>query len=79
MVGASLILVTVSVKAGRDALKVPSDTLITIPAVAPTSALAGVPLKAPVAVLKVAHVGLFAMLKLSVVPESTSAAVGTKL
>ncbi len=79
MVGASLVLTTVKLKAAKFVVAVPSDTLMTIPLVVPTSALVGVPVKAPVLVLKLAQVGLLAMLKVKVVPRSSSFAVGVKL
>jgi hypothetical protein len=50
--------VTVRLNAGREAVVTPSVTEMTIPEVVPTLAVAGVPLSWPVAVLKVAHVGL---------------------
>ena len=49
---------TVRLKAGKLALNVPSLTLIIMPLVTPTSLLVGVPVKAPVAVLKLAQLGL---------------------
>ena len=79
MVGASLVLVTVRLKAGRAVVTVPSLTLITMLLVVPTLALVGVPLKRPVVVLKVAQLGRFTMLKAKVVPASGSDAVGVKL
>ena len=58
MVGASFTSVTAMLKAGSAAVSVPSVTEITIPdVVLPTSALPGVPVKAPVAASKVAHAG----------------------
>ena len=78
MVGASLTLVTSRLKAGKEALRLPSETVITILLVIPTSALVGVPVNAPVAVLKLAHDGLLLMLYTSV-SASTSPAVGVKL
>ncbi len=79
MVGASLVLVTLKLNAGSAALKLPSETLITIALVTPISSLVGVPLNAPVAVLKLAQLGLLAMLNVSVVSASTSVAVGVKV
>ena len=71
-------MVTVRLKAGSAALKLPSLTLITMPEVVPTSLLPGVPVKAPVLVLKLAQLGLLLMLKLNV-SSSGSDAVGVKL
>ena len=51
--------VTLIPNAGSDVVRVPSLTLITMPDYAPTFALVGVPVSAPVAVLKLAHAGLF--------------------
>ena len=59
---------TVIVKGARAALSVPSLAEITMLASVPTSPLPGVPLNCPVAMLKVAQLGLFWMLKLSVFP-----------
>jgi hypothetical protein len=56
-VGATTAALTVIVNAGNDADELPSLTLITMPAVAPTSAALGVPLNCPVAVLKLAQGG----------------------
>ena len=61
--------------AGSDAMRVPSETLITIPAKLPDAG--AVPLSRPVVVLNDAHAGLFAMLKVSVPAPPT--AVGWKL
>ena len=58
MVGASLTFTTVRLNAGKLALNVPSLTLITMPLVTPTLLLVGVPVNAPVAVLKLAQLGL---------------------
>ena len=79
MVGASFTLTTVKLNAGRFTEAVPSLTLITIPLVTPTFVLVGVPVKAPVAVLKLAQVGLLVMLYVRVEPTSTSLPVGIKL
>lgn len=51
--------ITSMVKAGRDAVAVPSATLITMPVVAPRLLLAGTPESSPVFVLKVAQLGAF--------------------
>src|SRR6185437_3711855 len=59
---------TVIVNAASAALVVPSLTVITMPASVPTSPLAGVPLSCPLAMLKLAQLGLFWILKLSVLP-----------
>src|SRR6185503_15238233 len=66
---------TVIVNAGSDALAVPSPTLITMLPKAP--AAVGVPASRPVAVLKVAQLGRFAIANVSV-PPSGSLAVGVK-
>ena len=59
MVGALLAgSATVNVKAGSDVLALPSETLTTIPAYAPTSVAAGVPESAPVRESKPAQAGL---------------------
>jgi hypothetical protein len=77
IVGATLDLdVARSEKAGSDFLLTPSLTLMAIPFHKPT--VLGVPESMPVAVLKLAHEGLLAMVKVSVV-RSGSAAVGRKL
>jgi hypothetical protein len=54
--------------AARAADLLPSLTLITMPAKVPTLELGGVPLRAPVVLLNVAHDGRFWTLKLSAVP-----------
>ena len=74
----SLTLVTSIAKAAKAILAAPSVTLITMSVVVPTSLLSGVPVRAPVLVLKVAQSGLLVILKVSVSP-STSAAAGVKL
>ena len=61
MVGPETPAATVTAKAGSEALATPSLTLMTIPAEAPTSLAAGVPLSCPVAMLKLAHEGLWVM------------------
>src|SRR6185369_10465102 len=58
--------VTLMANAGRAALALPSLTLMTIPVVVPTFAAAGVPVRAPVAVLNCAHDGLFTIVNVSV-------------
>ena len=67
---------TVIVKAGSEAVVLPSLTVMTM--LACVAAVVGVPLSAPVDVLKLAHVGLLLMLKVSVSP-SASFADGWKL
>ena len=80
MVGVSLTFTTVRSKAGSDALaRLMSVTVITIPAVVSTSALVGVPVSAPVFVLKDAQDGWLVMLNVNVSPTSTSLPVGVKL
>lgn len=69
--------VTVIVKPASAADVFPSLTLTTMFAYVPTFVLAGVPLTWPVAILKLAHEGLFCTLKLSVSPFA-SLAVGVK-
>ncbi len=61
--------------AGRDALAFPSDTLITISAVIPASAWAGVPDIKPVCGLIVAHTGSPVTLNVNASP-SPSIALG---
>ena len=61
--------------AGRDAIAEPSLTEMVIPDADPTSEAAGVPDKRPVAVEKVAHMGLPTMANVSE-PTSGSVAVG---
>ena len=60
-VGLTTAAFTVIAKAAMEADELPSLTLITMPASVPTSAAAGVPLSCPVAALKPAQDGLFAM------------------
>ena len=74
-VGATTAAFTVMAKAVKEAVALPSLTLITMPEVVPTSAATGVPASCPFVVLKLAHEGLFWMLKVSVSP-SVSAAEG---
>jgi hypothetical protein len=60
--GLEVAAVTVMAKAGSAAFEVPSLALMTIFESVPRSALAGMPLSAPVAILKDAHEGLSATL-----------------
>jgi hypothetical protein len=64
--------------AASEADEVPSDTEIAIPEVDPTLAAAGVPVSAPVVLLKVAQLGLFWIEKVSV-PPLGSVVLGVKL
>ena len=65
--GASLVLPTVILKAAKLACAPAlSVTVITIPEVTFTSALNGVPVKAPVVVSKLAQLGAFTMLNAAV-------------
>src|SRR5690349_4094973 len=70
--------VTVIANGGSETLAVPSLTLIAMLLNAPTFAAAGVPVRRPVAVLNVAHVGRFAIVNVSV-PPSGSDAVGVNV
>src|SRR5580658_10435512 len=63
--------------AGSAADWLPSLTLIAIFAKVPEVDAEGVPVSAPVAMLKVAHEGMFSMLKVSVEPDGPLA-VGVK-
>ena len=74
MLGARLTCgaVTVIANAGRLLLACPSDTLITMLPKVP--AVPGVPVKAPVCVLKFAQPGRPVMLKVSVLPSASNAA-----
>jgi hypothetical protein len=72
------VALTVIANAVSDAFNVPSPTLIAMPLVAPTSPAAGVPVSAPVLVLKLAQAGLFVMLNVRVSP-SGSLAVGVNV
>jgi len=65
--------VTVMVKAGREAVCVPSLTLIAIGAEVPTSAAAGAPLSLPVVVSKAAHEGLPVTAKVSALALASEA------
>ena len=69
--------VTVIVNGARDAVSVPSLTVILILENVPTFEVAGVPLIRPVVVEKVAQLGRFDTEKLSVVPAEPLA-VGVK-
>ena len=71
--------VTVKSKAARFVVAVSSVTEITMSEVMPTSELMGVPVSAPVEVLKLAQLGLLVMLNVRLSPVSTSEAVGVKL
>ena len=59
---------TVIEKVGREAVKAPSVAVMLIFAKVPTFELLGVPESCPVAMLKVAHAGLFWILKPTVPP-----------
>jgi hypothetical protein len=76
-VGLTAAAFTVIVKAGSAADALPSLTLITMPASVPTSETAGVPLNCPLALLKLAQEGWFAMENVRLLPEG-SLAVGVK-
>ena len=71
-------IMAVMLKEGREAYAFPSLTLIMTPLVVPMSALLGVPVSAPVLVLKLAQTGWLVMLNVRVSP-SASLAVGVKL
>jgi len=75
--GAVLLLITVILNVGKDALSVPSLVLITIPVVVPTSLGDGVPDNIPVVALNVVQLGALTIVnvKLSL---STSLAIGAK-
>ena len=64
---------TVIVKAARLAEALPSDTEITMFEVLPTLAAAGVPLRRPVDVLKLAHDGLLVIENVRVCPSGSEA------
>ena len=68
---------TLMLNGPTEALSVPSDTEMVIPLYWPTLAALGVPLSLPVVASNVAHVGMFAMLKVSVLPFA-SLAVGVE-
>jgi len=63
----------VTEKGGSDALAVPSDTEIVMPLYVPAWVLAGVPDSDPVALLKLAHAGLFVIENVSVSPSGSEA------
>ena len=65
--------VTRSENAAKLADFLPSDAVMTMPGVVPTCELLGVPLKRPVVLLKLAHVGLFVIVKASVSPLESRA------
>ena len=69
---------TTIVNGASDACAAPSDTVIETFGYEPTFAAAGVPLKRPVEVLKLAHDGRLAIENVSACP-SGSEAVGVKL
>ena len=71
--GGGAAVVTVIVNAGREAVCVPSLTLIVIGLDVPTSAAAGVPLNRPVVVSNAAHEGLPVMAKVSVLALASEA------
>jgi hypothetical protein len=68
LVAAGAAALTTIEKAGSDTLVAPSVTLITMFASVPASAFEGVPASAPVAVLKLAHEGMFVIEKTSAPP-----------
>ena len=57
--GATVAATTVIENAGREALELPSVTVMTIPEDVPTALLCGVPVKAPVELSKLAQLGRF--------------------
>jgi len=69
---------TVIENGGRELLSLPSLTLITMFEEVPSRELPGVAVSLPVRVLNAAHVGLFRIEKVSLLP-SGSLAAGTKL
>lgn len=76
MTGARFVVVaalTVIENAAKLADRLPSDAVMTMPEVVPTCELLGVPLKRPVVLLKLAHVGLFVMENASVSPFESRA------
>jgi hypothetical protein len=70
--------VTVTENIGRDAVKEPSETLMTMLLYVRVCWLVGVPDNAPVVVLKLAQAGLLAIVNVRAEP-SASAATGVKL
>ena len=77
-VPATAVATTTILNAGREAVAVPSATVITMPVVVPTSVSFGLPDSWPVCALKAAQAGAFVMEYVSV-PLSVSLAVGVKL
>jgi hypothetical protein len=71
--GGGVAVVTVMLKAGKEADWVPSLTLITIGLEVPTSAAAGVPVSLPVVVSNAAHDGLPVIAKVSVLVLASEA------
>jgi hypothetical protein len=69
---------TVMVNGGKEAVAFPSLTVMTMLVYVPTFAVAGVPVRAPEAVVNAAQLGIFWMLKVSASP-SASDAEGVKL
>ena len=65
--------VTLIEKLAKLADRRPSDAVMTMPEVVPTCEVLGVPLKRPVVLLKLAHVGLFVMENARVSPSASSA------
>src|SRR6267378_6088048 len=65
------IAATTILKGASAADVLPSLTLITMLANVPTLELVGVPLSEPIAMLKVAHEGMFWILKLSAPPDGS--------
>ena len=72
------VCVTAIAKAGKETLVVPSLTPMVMFVYVPTSAAAGVPDNSPVALLKVAQLGVFFTLKVSAAPLG-SVVAGVKL
>ena len=72
------ICVTAIAKAGKETLVVPSLTPMVMFEYVPTSAAVGVPDNSPVALLKVAQLGVFFALKVSAAPLG-SVVAGVKL
>ncbi len=77
MVGARLATLTTMLKAGSDALSLPSLAVMTIPMYSPAAVVPGVPDNRPVVASNVAQVGLLPMLNVSL-SLSASEAVGVK-
>ena len=71
------VAVTTMEKAAREALCVPSLTDMVMLESVPASELAGMPVRAPVVLLNVAHEGLLVIVKVSVAPLG-SVVVGVK-